>query len=136
MSDRITEKDIARQAKQALDESEQQVSDSVRAALAEARAKALSHAADKRKTNWLTPSLAAAASTVLAVGIWFATQTPGVDAPLDGMELMVSLAELDETEWELVDDLEFALWLSEQEHLDQGDELSYVDEQFLAGGRT
>ena len=136
MSERMTENDLEQQAKRALDQSEQQVPDSVRAALAAARSKALAQAAPRPKSNWLTPSLAAAASTVLALGIWFATQGPTVNAPLDSMELMVSLAELDETEWELVDDLEFAIWLSEQESLDQSAELSYADNQYLAGGRT
>lgn len=136
MSERMTDNDLEQQAKRALDQSEQQVPDSVRAALAEARSKALAQAAPRPKSNWLTPSLAAAASTVLALGIWFATQGPTVNAPLDSMELMVSLAELDETEWELVDDLEFAIWLSEQESLDQSAELSYADNQYLAGGRT
>ena len=117
----MTEKnDLQSQIKRALDESESAIPDSVQSKLAQARAHALREK-DHKSKSWTKEWMAVAACITLIVPIWLGLQTDQQDldsiASNDGLDLMVSFAELDEEEWELVDDLEFALWLTEQSEL-------------------
>ncbi len=87
----------------------------------------------KATTNqWSKPIWAIAASLCVMVPLWYASQNltshtdqvelVALDSPLSAqsttlsaLDIMSTLAELDEEEMELLDNLEFALWLSEQE---------------------
>ena len=114
-------KDLAAQAKQVLEGSAQALPEHVQKKLAAARKKALlahqtkQHVAATRIT-WTKEFMALAACVSLIVPIWLGLSTSQTDDLLEpqGVELMISFAQLDDEEWELVDDLEFALWLSEQ----------------------
>lgn len=110
--------DLKSQIKAVLDKSESELPDSVQAKLAEARSQALL-AKEKSNQTWTREWVAMAACVALVVPIWFGMKstTPERLIPASGLDLMVSFAELDDEEWELVDDLEFALWLSEQSDL-------------------
>jgi hypothetical protein len=86
----------------------------------------------KQATQWNKPLWAVAASLCVMVPLWYANQgiTPSnsvaelvaLDSPLSAqsttlsaLDIMSTLAELDDEEMELLDNLEFALWLSKQE---------------------
>lgn len=118
----MTEKnDLAAQAKQALEGSAQALPEHVQKKLAAARKKALLAHQTKQhvaatKMTWSKELMAVAACVCLIVPIWLGLSTSQTSDLLEpqGLELMISFAELNDEEWELVDDLEFALWLSEQ----------------------
>ncbi len=86
----------------------------------------------KQAPQWNKPLWAVAASLCVMVPLWYANQsvTPSssvdelvaLDSPLSAqsttlsaLDIMSTLAELDDEEMELLDNLEFALWLSKQE---------------------
>ncbi len=90
-----------------------------------------------RSKQWHKPVWAMAASLCVMVPLWYASQDSSnptdvhglvgldistTDSPLaaqsttlSALDIMSTLAELDDEEMELLDNLEFALWLSEQE---------------------
>jgi len=96
-----------------------------------------SKASQQQAKQWSKPVWAMAASLCVMVPLWYASQN--LTGPTDQLELvaldisttgsplsaqsttlsaldiMSTLAELDDEEMELLDNLEFALWLSEQE---------------------
>ncbi len=116
--------DLSTQAKQALDESVKTLPDHVQSQLAKAREQALLAHKEKGQVlpfngHWSKELIALAACVSLIVPIWFGLSSYQSNTVMEpqGLELMVSLAEMDEEEWELVDDLEFALWLNEQSNL-------------------
>ena len=116
--------DLSTQAKQALDESVKTLPDHVQSQLAKAREQALLAHKEKGLVlpfngHWSKELIALAACVSLIVPIWFGLSSYQSNTVMEpqGLELMVSLAEMDEEEWELVDDLEFALWLNEQSNL-------------------
>ncbi|MEH6346106.1 MAG: DUF3619 family protein [Bermanella sp.] len=90
----------------------------------------------QKPAQWSKPAWAMAASVCLMVPIWYGlnnTQSPGdlalygtneqsqpMDSPfiaqstsLTALDIMTGLADLDEDELEILEDLEFALWLNE-----------------------
>jgi len=118
----MTEKnDLATQAKQALNDSTQALPEHVQNKLAAARKKALLAHQTKQHVKatgitWTKEFVALAACVCLIVPIWLGVSTLQTKELLEpqGLELMISFVELNDDEWELVDDLEFALWLNEQ----------------------
>lgn len=116
------DKTLESQIKHSLDSSVDDLPEHIQARLAQARAEALKAKAQKGKviqfkSNWTKELLAVAACVSLIVPIWLNTSSDHSTSdglPSQGLDLMVSLAEMDDEEWELVDDLEFALWLNEQ----------------------
>ena len=97
----------------------------------------------QKPSHWSKPAWAMAASVCLMVPIWYGlnnTQNPDnlalygtneqsqpMDSPfvaqstnLTALDIMTGLADLDEDELEILEDLEFALWLNEQEGNQQG----------------
>jgi|GEM_PF-2510524 len=96
-----------------------------------------SKASQKQTSQWSKPVWAMAASLCVMVPLWYASQnltgptgqvelaaldisTTGSplsaqSTTLSALDIMSTLAELDDEEMELLDNLEFALWLSEQE---------------------
>ena len=119
-------KDLNSTVKAALDDSIDDLPDELSSKLAQIRQEALKPQ-DRASLNKPAPSflnkewMAIAACISLIIPIWI-MNTPNLDEPLEvqSIDLMVSFAQLDEVEWELVDDLEFALWLSEQSQLEGG----------------
>ena len=95
-------------------------------------AKANQQQAEATSKRWHKPVWALAASLCVMVPLWYVgqnmsspvgqTELAAQDSPLSAqgttlsaLDIMSTLAELDEEEMELLDNLEFALWLSEQE---------------------
>ena len=97
----------------------------------------------QKSSHWSKPAWAMAASVCLMVPIWYglnSAQSPDSSAlygtneqsqPMDSpfatqstsltrLDIMTSLADLDEDELEILEDLEFALWLNEQGVNQQG----------------
>ncbi len=89
-------------------------------------------ASSQKNKPWAKPVWAMAASLCVMVPLWYASQNvnessdstvlAALDSPLtsqsttlSALDIMSTLAELDEDEMELLDNLEFAIWLSEQE---------------------
>lgn len=107
--------DLNEQVKQALDESARALPEHVEIKLQQARKKAL-NAANQSSANWSKTFVALAACISLIVPLWLGFSSHNTEdmVEIQSLDLMVSLAEIDEEEWELVDDLEFALWLNEQ----------------------
>lgn len=123
------------QMKAQLDSSVESLPDSVKQQLKAARQKALAAAQSTNKGKasvtqlpvrpaWHKPMWAMAASICLMIPLWYGMQgtSPEMDSPLasqtsnlEALELMSALAELDDEEMELVDNLDFALWLIEQQ---------------------
>ncbi len=110
-----------------LDESLKNLPDSVQAKLAAARQKALlvsqqpakEQPSKDQEDHWHKPMWAIAASVCLMLPLWYAMNTTNSPLPLQStsltsVDIMFTLAELDDDEMEVVDNLEFALWLSEQ----------------------
>lgn len=112
-------------SRSALDQNQQALPDHITTALADARKKAMLtaeseqppkptakiYAFDRPKLVWS----GAIAASVTALALSLALQNPASDIPVEA-EYLLTLAELeslDDTEWQLVQDLEFALWLSE-----------------------
>lgn len=109
--------------------SEIEISESVATGLAEARKLAMAKAAELEQQNKVVafPSQrakiiwsSAIAASVTAIAISLSLQQPNIGLPLEADNLSESLPEslatltdLDETEWQLIQDLEFALWLSQ-----------------------
>ena len=122
----MTEKpNLQSQLKKALDQSTEDLPDFVQQKLAHARKQALEAQIAKGSVvrfpgKWTRELVAVAACVTLVVPVWFGLKPSTSDSVFQpqGLELMVSFAELDDEEWELVDDLEFALWLSEQNQLE------------------
>jgi len=86
----------------------------------------------QKAKSWAKPVWAMAASLCVMVPLWYASQNvnepadstvlAALDSPLtaqsttlSALDIMSTLAELDDEEMELLDNLEFALWLSKQE---------------------
>lgn len=119
-------KDLNSTVKAALDDSIDDLPDELSSKLAKIRQEALKPQ-DRTPLNKPAPSylnkewMAIAACISLIIPIWIMNM-PNLDESLEvqSIDLMVSFAQLDEVEWELVDDLEFALWLSEQSQLEGG----------------
>lgn len=112
-------------ARSALDQNQQELPEHITSALAAARRKAMLaaeseqvskpsakiYAFDRPKLVWS----GAIAASVTALALSLALQNPTTDIPVEA-DYLLTLAELeglDDTEWQLVQDLEFALWLSE-----------------------
>ncbi len=89
-------------------------------------------APSQKARPWAKPVWAMAASLCVMVPLWYASQNvnesadstvlAALDSPLSAqsttlsaLDIMSTLAELDDEEMELLDNLEFALWLSKQE---------------------
>lgn len=133
-------------ARESLDQSVEQMPEDLSAKLAAARAKAMASAEnpdgadldskvvsiqsriDKNRLVWGGAIAASCAALTLTLALW---QPSGEDFllldgegsyALDAENSMLILTEMDNTEWELVQELEFALWLSEF-----GDEASATD---------
>jgi|SaaInl5LU_22_DNA_1037371.scaffolds.fasta_scaffold02042_12 hypothetical protein len=115
-----------RAANEALDQTLQQLPEDITSALAAARQKAIASAADESSVKTTAtiyqfdrPKMmwsGAIAASVTALALTLSLQQPGVDLPVNNADDLLSFTEigvLDETEWELVQDLEFALWLSQ-----------------------
>lgn len=116
---------IEQAARRALDQNQQELPDHITSALAAARKKAVL-AAESDQTpkpsariyTFDRPKLVwggAIAASVTALALSLALQNPASDMPVEA-DYLLTLAELeslDDTEWQLVQDLEFALWLSE-----------------------
>lgn len=116
---------IEKAARSALDQNLDELPEDITSALAAARAKALRAAEDgssqktariyrfdRAKVIWS----GAIAASVTALALTLSLQQPGTELPADA-DYLLTLAELeslDETEWALVQDLEFALWLSNE----------------------
>ncbi len=112
-------------AREALDQNLRQIPEEITSALEAARKKALATAQedsvqsgarvyhlDRPKIIWG----GAVAASVTALALSIALQQPGQDLPASNGEELLGFAEigaLDETEWALIQDLEFALWLSQ-----------------------
>lgn len=103
--------DALRQARQALDDSTE-LADPLRSRLRQARHQAIQarqHRARHHAPLWY--GLAASFILAALVGLLW----PGNLAEQDSSEdMLLAMAELEEDEWALVQDLEFAYWLSEQ----------------------
>lgn len=116
--------ELSHKIKQALEDSTQDLPDHISDGLLQARKKALAAHVDQQASSsadrsWHKELMAIAACISLIVPVWFFSGTsPKSPVEVQNMDLMVSFAELDDEEWELVDDLEFALWLSEQNQLE------------------
>ena len=106
-------------------------------------------------SKFLWPSAAAACVSIIAVSFAFQpqnTQFPAevfeasfnqeaaVDQEIDTQDLgdtaLLTVAELDETEWELILDLDFALWLSEQSQDAFADPLNSQIDSSLTGPQS
>ncbi len=115
------------QMKRQLDESIESLPDSVTRALQASREKALQAASTQPKLqSWQKPIWAMAATICLVVPLWYGLPgtEPEPNSPLltkstnlDALELMSTMAELNEEDMELVENLDFALWLIEQQAL-------------------
>jgi hypothetical protein len=115
---------LEKAARRALDDHLDKLPEDITSALAAARKKALESAAagesaqptakiysfNRRQMAWS----GAIAASVTALALTLALQPPGADTPLEADYLLTlaELEDLDDTEWALVQDLEFALWLS------------------------
>lgn len=132
---------IEQATRSALNQNLQELPEDITSALAAARKKALEAAmsmnesGQPRQTNSPTAKIyqfdrnkmiwsGAIAASVTALALTLALQNPGADIPIEA-DYLLTLAELeslDDTEWALVQDLEFALWLSEMgpSELDDG----------------
>jgi len=92
----------------------------------------INNASATKPQQWSKPMWAVAASLCVMVPLWYVSQNlpvdssdvgfAAIDSPLytqsttlSALDIMSTLAELDDEEMELLDNLEFALWLSEQE---------------------
>ncbi len=95
------------------------------------------HSIGSKTRQWHKPVWAMAASLCVLVPLWYAsdktqpvnetlvsveTSSPFVEqrSNLSGLDIMWTMAELDEEEMELLDNLEFAMWLSEQQDIAHG----------------
>lgn len=120
-------------ARSALDQNLQELPEGITSALRVARTKALEAASsmdtpqrttakiysfDRKKAVWS----GAIAASVTALALTLALQNPatGIQAEADYLLSLAELEGLDDTEWALVQDLEFALWLSELGPSEQG----------------
>lgn len=138
MSDK---QDDSKTVKQVLDQHADQLPDHVKSKLAEVRQKALlaAKAASTQETtpaandsDWVKPVLALAACVCLVVPLYLSGLLDGdakqesmptlANAPLNGQndeldiqQEMIELAVLNDDDLEVVENLEFALWLLEQE---------------------
>lgn len=114
------QQDLSAQAKQALDDSAQKLPEHIQTQLAQARAQAVLAAKHKTPVTDFTRlskqwvALAACVSLIVPIWLGVSSYSSNNSTQTQDFDLMVSLAEMDAEEWELVDDLEFALWLSEQ----------------------
>jgi len=97
----------------ALDDSVEDLPDSVTRRLRQARQSAVHARRGRDRGGSGTAWMALAASVVLAVLVGLLWPEGRPVAPDDGAVLL-AMAELDEQEWVLVQDLQFAYWLSEQ----------------------
>ncbi len=100
---------IEEQAREALDRSVETLPPGVRARLAEARREAIAGRGRAAPRGWLLPAggLAAAA---LAAALWIALPGAGIPGGIEGdFELLLSEDSLD-----LVENLDFYLWLEEE----------------------
>jgi len=116
--------ELNQKIQKALNNSTQDLPEHITDGLLQARKKALAAQTTKQASPssyraWNKELMAIAACISLIVPVWFLS-APESKSPIEvqSMDLMVSFAELDDDEWELVDDLEFALWLSEQNQLE------------------
>lgn len=117
----MNEQDLHQHANKALDESTQTLSPDVQRQLNEARQKAiLSRDADQTvSSNWISRpafGFATAASVCLAIILSLPNEQE-IDSPLavnQHLDDLLLLSQLDNTDLEIVEDLEFAYWLSEQ----------------------
>lgn len=132
--------DDSKTVKQVLDQHADQLPDHVKSKLAEARRKALLAAetgtAPKEAANdsdWIKPVLALAACVCLVVPLYLSgllgvdseqqeamptlanADVNGQNDELDIQQEMIELAVLNDDDLEVVENLEFALWLLEQE---------------------
>ncbi len=122
------ENDFKQNINKALDDSLDSLPNSVKAKLAASRQKALlihkeqmskQPLLNQEEGHWHKPMWAIAASVCLMLPLWYAVNTTNSPLPLQStsltsVDIMFTLAELDDDEMEVVDNLEFALWLSEQ----------------------
>ena len=113
-------KTIEQLTKQALAD-RQELSSEVQVKLARARAKALMVANQPANSHYWKEIMAVAACVSLFVPAWFLDwplNEPTIEnvavSETSNFEVMLAMAQINEEEWEVVDDLEFALWLSEQ----------------------
>ncbi|ASP37433.1 hypothetical protein CHH28_01505 [Bacterioplanes sanyensis] len=120
--------ELERQLHQHLDRSVEQLPADTEQRLAQARQAALNAACSDRvielpvrRQRLTTPAWGIAASVLLAMPLWWSiNQSPPssqeLTAPqLSGLDFITTLAELSDDDVDVADDLEFALWLLEQD---------------------
>lgn len=121
MSD-YPEKQIEQAAKQALEN--EPLSESVTYGLSEARKLALARAAELQQGGKANVLLfprqykkifwsGAVAASVTAIALTVVLKQPTAALPFETADSLLFLTEMDETDWQVVQDLEFTLWLSE-----------------------
>ncbi len=116
------ENNMEKSINKALDESLDSLPSSVRAKLAASRQKAVlisKQPPKEQDSQWSKPMWAMAASVCLMLPLWYSLNTTNSplalqSTSLTSVDIMFTLAQLDEDEMEVVDNLDFALWLSEQ----------------------
>ena len=127
------QKRIEQRARDVLDQNSQDLPEEITSALSAARMRAMEAARAQDGSEKPSAKIysftqtrvvwsGAIAASVTALALTLALQQPGADLPTESADYLLSLAELeslDDTEWALVQDLEFALWLSELGELDE-----------------
>jgi hypothetical protein len=134
-------------ARSALDQNMQELPEDIASALAAARKMAIQSAEQSEDSNQPTAALfnlrsyqfdrpkmiwsGAIAASVTALALTLALQQPGADFPVEADYLLTltELESLDDTEWALVQDLEFALWLSEVDLGELGEDTLAIEPQ-------
>lgn len=119
--------ELEQQLNQHLDQSVEALPQATQQRLAQARQAALAVNTDttvelpSQHRSLTAPVWGIAASVLLAVPLWFfmqqtqqGTQTL-TDPQLSGLDFITTLAEVSDDDIEVADDLEFALWLLEQD---------------------
>lgn len=108
-----TERNAGRIA-ELLDDSTRDLPPRVRSRLAAARHSAVSAGEHRPSPAWMGAWAGLAASLLVAMGVVLLTPDRQRALPADEPEtILFSMAEMDELGWALVQDLEFAYWLSE-----------------------
>lgn len=120
--DRFTQAEVEKAACSAMDNHSQALPEETRSSLAQARSKALQSPRKSgiriggypmpRASLYLGGAIAASITAVsLNLGLHQAEITPVPENNF--LPALTEVGELDETEWALIQDLEFALWLAE-----------------------
>lgn len=105
-------------ARQALDTATAKLAQQHRTALDQARRTALAQAkpapSNEWRNSWVGFAVAAGLGALILMNTSFQPTTS--DAPFDAAEHFAVLTELDATDYEIIEDLDFAYWLSTQDN--------------------